>query len=118
MAGNMRDTVEPYAQRRIVSLQSQWTQERSASWIKLLMKQVLESPNKNERIATFFPKNDDKEYQDLSENFKNIIQVQGNIEAHEMFMITDAIQGQTCYHNTTLGHTCCTCGQASSGASK
>ena len=76
-----------------------------ASLIKLLVKQVLESPNKNQLMAELFPKNDDKEYEDISEDFKNIVEEQGNIEAHELFMITDAMRCQTCCHYGTLGHT-------------
>ena len=66
--------------------------QEKTSLIKLLMKQVLESPHTNEMMAELFPKNDDQEYQDISEEFKNLVSEQRNIEAHEMFMITDAIQ--------------------------
>ena len=67
-------------------------QEKTSS-IKLLVKLVLESPNGNQMIEDLFPKND--EYQDISEDFRNIVEEKGNIEAHEMFMITDAIQYHT-----------------------
>ena len=59
-------------------------------------KKVLESPNKNQMIAELFPKNDKKQYQGTSEDNKKIVQEQGNIEPHEIFMITDATQCQTC----------------------
>ena len=39
------------------------------------------------------------------------------MEAHEMFLITDAIQCKTCCQNAIPGHTCCTCGHANLGAS-
>ena len=70
-------------------------------------------------IAEFFPKNDDQESQDISEESKNMVTEQRNIEAHEMFMITIAIQCQMCYHHAAFGHTCCTCGtgKANQGAS-
>ena len=67
----------------------------------LMIKLWTESPNKNQRIAVLFPKNDEKEYQEFSEDFKNIVEEQGKMEAHEMFMITDAIQRKTCYQNAT-----------------
>ena len=63
------------------------------------------------------PKNDDKEYQDDSEDFKNIVKEQSNIEAHEVLMITDAVQCKTCYHCAIAGHTCCQCGQPNPRAS-
>ena len=69
------------------------------------MQEVLESPNTNEMIAELFPKNDDKEHQEISEDFKNSGRNQGNIEAHEMLMITDVEPCQTCYHYETPGHT-------------
>ena len=40
-----------------------------------------------------FSKSDHKEYQDISGNFKYTVQDQGNIEADEMFVITDAVHG-------------------------
>ena len=58
------------------------------------MKQVLESPNTNEMMAALFPKHDDNEFQDVSEDFKNIGKEQSNIEVHNI-MITDAIQCKT-----------------------
>ena len=73
--------------------------------------------SKNHMMAELFPKNDDRENQDISEDFNNIVKEQGNIEADEMYMITDAILCQTCYHYETPGHTHCTCGQANPGAS-
>ena len=82
-----------------------------------MTKKVLESPNIDELMVEFFPQNDDKEYQDISENFKKIVKEQCNIGARKMFMITDAIQCQPCYHYETPGHACCTCGKASPGAS-
>ena len=80
---------------------------------KLLMKQVRESPNKTEIMVELFPKNDAKEYQKIAETVKNILEELGNIEAHEMFMITDAIQCQTCYHYWTC--TYCRCEAANPG---
>ena len=85
-------------------------QERT-SFITQPMKEVLESPNRNEMMEELSPKHDDKEFQDMSEDFNNIGKAQRNI------MITDAIQCKMCCHNATLGHTCCTCGQANPGAS-
>ena len=68
-------------------------------------------------MVEYFPRNDDKEYQEISENFKKIVKEQCNIGARKMFMITDAIQCQPCYHYETPGHAYCTCGKASPGAS-
>ena len=67
-------------------------------------------------MAELIPKSDEKEYQDISENFKNIVEEHGNIEAHEMFMITAAFQSQTCYHHATPWTHICSCGQANPGA--
>ena len=53
-------------------------------------------------MAELFPKNDDKENQDIIENFKKTFQEQGNVEAREVFVITDTIQCQTCYHYESL----------------
>ena len=81
------------------------------------MKQALDSPNKNETMAELFPKNDDEEYQEISQVFKKKVKEQSNIEAREMFMITDAVQRKTCYHDAIPGHTYAICGQANTGAS-
>ena len=56
-------------------------------------------------MADKFPKKDASEYQDISEDFNIFVKDQGKTESHEMFMITDAIQCQTCYHYALLGHT-------------
>ena len=66
------------------------------------MKQVLEYPKKIRWRNHSQGTTDDKEYPEMSEDFKNTVEEQGNIEAHEMFMITDAIQCQTCHHYATL----------------
>ena len=68
-------------------------------------------------MVELFPKNDKKDYPNVSDNFKNVVREQRNIETHEMFMITDAMQCQTRYHYETLGHTHSTCGQANPRAS-
>ena len=47
-------------------------------------------------LAEFLSKNDEKESQEISEDFKNVVGESSNIETQEMFMITDAIQCQTC----------------------
>ena len=87
--------------------------QEKTSLIKLLAKQVLESPNKNQMMAELFTKSDEKAHQEISEDFKNIAKEQGNIEAHELFMITDALQCWKCSNCETSGHTFCTCGQTS-----
>ena len=50
-------------------------------------------------MRNYAPKNDDKE---ISDNLKNVVKEQSKIEAHEMFMISDAFQCQKCYHHETL----------------
>ena len=54
-------------------------------------------------MAESFPKNDESEYQEISEDFKNIVQKQGNIEAHELFMTQ--YNARRVYHHETPGHT-------------
>ena len=59
------------------------------------MKQVLESPNKDKLMAEFFPKNDGKEYQDISQDAKDSVQKnKATSKAHEMLMITDTVTVQ------------------------
>ena len=53
------------------------------------------------RKSSLWSKNDEKEYQEICEDFDNVVQEQGNVEAHEMFVITDAAQCQTCLHMWT-----------------
>ena len=53
----------------------------------------------------------------MSEDFTNIAQEQGNIEAHEILMITNAMQCQTRCHPETLGQTYCRHAQANPRAS-
>ena len=49
---------------------------------KLFVEQVLDSANTNQMMVELISKNDDdKEYQEISEDFKNIVKEQGNIEA-------------------------------------
>ena len=40
-----------------------------------------ESPNKNQMMAELVPKNDEKEYQNIAEDFKKVVKEQGIIEA-------------------------------------
>ena len=69
-------------------------------------------------MAELFPKNDDKEHQDISEDVAIFFdQKQSNAEAHEILMITDEEQCQTCYYYATPGHTYPICRQAPPGAS-
>ena len=46
-------------------------------------------------LAEFLSKNDEKESEEISEDFKNVVGESSNIETQEMFMITDTIQCQT-----------------------
>ena len=69
---------------------------KETSLIKLLMEQVLKSPNEHDMMAGLLPKNEDTEYQEISENFKNMGNEKVNIDAHDMFMITYACQCRTC----------------------
>ena len=45
----------------------------------------------NQLIAELVPKHDDKEYQDTSQIAKDIVQELGNLEAHEILLITDTV---------------------------
>ena len=45
------------------------------------------------------------------------VKEQGHFEAQEMFMITDAVQCESCYNHATLGHSYCKCGHTLPGAS-
>ena len=47
----------------------------------------------------------DKDYQEISQVAKDIVEIPGNLEAHEILMITDTVLCKFCYNYATLGHT-------------
>ena len=47
-----------------------------------------------------------------------MVEEQSNVDAHEILMITDAVQCRSCYKNATLGHTYCECGLTLPGVSE
>ena len=62
-------------------------------------------------MAEFFSRNDeDKEYQEMSQGAKDIVLEQGNLEAHEILMITGTIHCKSCYNYATPGRTYCKTG--------
>ena len=78
---------------------------------------MLEFPSKDKSMADSLPKYDDKEYQEMSQDAKDIVTEQGNREAYEILMITDTVQCKSCDSYTTPGHTYCKCGRMLPGAS-
>ena len=55
-------------------------------------------------------KHDDMGYQDICQIAKDIVKQKGNLEAHEILMITDTEQCRPCYTYATPRHTSCKCG--------
>ena len=55
-------------------------------------------------MAESCPKHDDKGHQEMSQNAKDNVQETGNLEAHEVLMITDAVQCGSRFNHATLGH--------------
>ena len=47
--------------------------QEETSYIKVLVKHVLESPNKNQVTAELFLQNEEKEHQDISDDFNNVV---------------------------------------------
>ena len=78
-----------------------------------LLMNVLLSPNKDTWMAELFLMSDDKEYQGLSQKAKDIMKAQGDLEAHEILIITDAVWCSACYDCSRPGHTYCLWGQNS-----
>ena len=70
--------------------------------------EVLQSTDKEKLMAEFFQKNDNKEYQEISQDAKDL--VKNVVEAHEILMITNTVQCKSCYNDATLRHTKCKCG--------
>ena len=60
--------------------------------------------DKDKLMAELFPKSDDKEYQEISQDAKETVKEQGNIEAHGILMITDAVQCSSCHNDATPEH--------------
>ena len=77
---------------------------------------VLQSPNKGKLMAELFPNSDEKEYQEMSQDAKDTVKKQGNLEVHEILMITDTLQCKSCYNHATPRHTYCKCGLIFLGA--
>ena len=70
---------------------------KKSSLIKSWMKQVLESPNKTKcdgRIFTNIRRQGAQ--RDLSGCAKNTVKERGNLEVHELLMITDTVQCKSC----------------------
>ena len=57
------------------------------------------------------------EYQQISQDVKNIVKEQCNLDAQEMLMITNIVQCKSCYKYATPGYTSCKCGFVHPGAS-
>ena len=72
--------------------------ERTRSLIKSLLKEILETPNKDEM------------YQEISQGAKNIVTDQGKLEALEILMIKETVRCKSCHEYATLGHIYCKCG--------
>ena len=53
--------------------------ERRRSIIKSLMKHILEFPNKNHLMTALFQKDDDREYQEISQDANDTVEEQGAI---------------------------------------
>ena len=71
---------------------------------------VFQSPDKDKLMAELSPKSDGKLYHENSQDAKDTVKEQGNLEAHAILMITDAVQCKSCYNCGTPGHTYCKCG--------
>ena len=72
---------------------------------------LIEVSNKAKLMAALFPKGDDKENQEISQDTNNVVEEHGNLEAHEILMITK--QRKSRHDNATAGHTHSKCGQTS-----
>ena len=51
-----------------------------------------------------FSKDEDKEYQETSQDARGTVKEQGNLEAHEMLMITVTIQCKSCQLRDSRTH--------------
>ena len=85
-------------------------EQEQRSLIRSLFVEDLQSLDKDKMMAELFPKNDYKKNQKFSQDAKETVKEQGNIEAHGILMITDAVQCSLCRNDATLGHTFCKCG--------
>ena len=84
---------------------------RRKNTFESLVKQILQSPNKDKLMAELFPKDDDKEHQEISEAANNMAKEQGNLEAHAILMITHTVRCKLCYNYATSSvHTYCNFG--------
>ena len=77
---------------------------RKRSLMNSLMKRFLAFPNKDKLMADLFPNIDDKEYQGIAQDAKDIDKEQGKLEAHEILLIADTVQPKLCYDYATPGH--------------
>ena len=68
-------------------------------------------------MAEFLPNSDDKEYEVISQDVKDIVSEHGFLETHGVLMITDNIQFKSCYNYAAPGRTYCKCGLILPGAS-
>ena len=60
--------------------------------MKSLMKQILESPNEDNLMAELFPKDDGKEYQEISQDAKDIDVEQGNVDVRRQCTVQVVLQ--------------------------
>ena len=74
------------------------------------MEHILESPNKTDLMAELFSKKSTKSAKRFLMMPRTLFEEQGNLEAHEILMITDTVQCKSYYNHTTSGHTYCNCG--------
>ena len=44
---------------------------------------VLQTPNKDKLMAELFPVKDDKEYEEISQDAKDMVKAQSNLEVHK-----------------------------------
>ena len=69
--------------------QSNDDEESKRSQIRSPMNPLLASPKQGHIDGRVFPNSDGKEHQEISQDAKDTVQEQGNLEAHEILMITD-----------------------------
>ena len=79
---------------------SRQTAKKTRSVIKSMMNHNFESPIKDNLMAELLPNNDDKEYQDISQDVEDIVKEQSDFEAHALLMITHTVQyrAKSCYN--------------------
>ena len=109
--GNLVRDNEDQAQSSCIDLRVQGEsdqsiddEERQRSLTMSLMEQMLESPSKDKLMAELIP-HDDEEYQEISQDAKDIVKEQGNLEVHEILMITDTAQCMSFNKYVTPRHT-------------